>query len=62
MATHSCILAWRIPWTEEPCRLESIGWQRIGHDRSDLTHTHIHVHTLRMLSEARERKTHTVKK
>ena len=32
MATHSCILAWRIPWTEEPNRLQSIGSQRVGHD------------------------------
>ena len=32
MATHSSILAWRIPWTEEPGRLESISLQRAGHD------------------------------
>ena len=32
MATHSSIFAWRIPWTEEPGRLESIEWQRVGHD------------------------------
>ena len=32
MATHSCILAWRIPWTEEPSRLESI-----DHKESDTT-------------------------
>ena len=32
MATHSCILAWRIPWTEEPDGLQSTGSQRIGHD------------------------------
>ena len=32
MATHSSILAWRIPWTEEPGGLESIGLQRVGHD------------------------------
>ena len=32
MATHSSILAWRIPWTEEPGRLQSIGSQRAGHD------------------------------
>ena len=31
MAAHSSILAWRIPWTEEPSRLQSIGWQRVGH-------------------------------
>ena len=36
--THSGILAWRIPWTEEPGELQSIGSQRVGHDRSDLTH------------------------
>ena len=32
MATHSGILAWRIPWTEEPGRLRSIGSQRVEHD------------------------------
>ena len=31
MATHSSILAWRIPWTEKPGRLQSIGLQRVGH-------------------------------
>ena len=32
MATHSSTLAWKIPWTVEPGRLQSMGWQRIGHD------------------------------
>ena len=32
IATHSSILAWRIPWTEEPGRLQSMGLQRVGHD------------------------------
>ena len=32
MATHSRTLAWRIPWTEEPGGLQSIGLQRVGHD------------------------------
>ena len=32
MATCSSILAWRIPWTEEPGKLQSIGSQRVGHD------------------------------
>ena len=32
MATHSSILAWRIPWTEEPSGLQSTGSQRVGHD------------------------------
>ena len=31
LATHSSILAWRIPWTEEPGRLQSMGLQRVGH-------------------------------
>ena len=33
MANHSRILSWRIPWTEEPDRLQSRGLQRVGHDR-----------------------------
>ena len=45
MATHSSILAWRIPWTEEPGRLRSIGSQRVGHDWSDLTLQHELGHT-----------------
>jgi len=32
MATHFSILAWEIPWTEEPGRLQSMGLQRVGHD------------------------------
>ena len=32
MATHSSILAWRTPWTEEPGRLQSMRSQRVGHD------------------------------
>ena len=32
MATHSSILAWKIPWMEEPGRLQSMGQQRVGHD------------------------------
>ena len=37
---HSSMLAWRIPWTEEPGGLQSIGSQRVGHDWNDLTHMH----------------------
>ena len=43
MATHSSILAWRIPWTEEPGRLQSLGLQRVRQDRVNTTppqHTH----------------------
>ena len=36
MATHSSVLAWRIPWTEEPGGLQSMGSHRVGHDGSDL--------------------------
>ena len=32
IATHFSILAWRIPWTKEPGRLQSMGSQRVGHD------------------------------
>ena len=34
MATHSSIIAWKIPWTEGPGRLQSRGFQRVGHDWS----------------------------
>ena len=47
-ATHSSILTWRIPWTEEPGGLESMGPQRIGHNRASnhaRAHTHTHTHT-----------------
>ena len=36
MTTHSVILAWKIPWSEEPGRLQSMGSQRVGHE---LVHT-----------------------
>ena len=38
MATHSSILAWRIPWTEEPGRLQSMGSQRVGHNWATSLH------------------------
>ena len=34
MGTHSSTLAWRIPWTEEPGKLQCMGSQRVGHDRA----------------------------
>ena len=40
MAKHSIILAWRIPLTEEPGGLQSVGLQTVGHDSSDLASTH----------------------
>ena len=36
MATYSSILAWRIPWTEEPGRLQPTGSQRVGHDSTHM--------------------------
>ena len=41
LATHSSILAWRISWTEETDRLQSMESQRVGHNEQ-LTHTHTH--------------------
>ena len=38
MATHSSILAWEVPWTEEPGGLQSTGLQRGGHDGRDLAY------------------------
>ena len=43
MATHSSILAWRIPWTEEPGGLQFLGSQRVGHDWATNTHTWGHI-------------------
>ena len=40
MATFSSILAWRIPWTEEPGRLQFMRSQKLGHDCSDIAHMH----------------------
>ena len=45
MVTHSSVLAWEIPWTEEPVGLHSMGSQRVGHDWANEhagTHTHTH--------------------
>ena len=61
MATHSSILAWRIAWTVEPGRLQSMGLQRFGHNWVTNTHTDTHTstreysfrHHLAVLSNAR---------
>ena len=42
MATHSSTLAWKISWTEEPDRLPSMGWQRVGHDLATSLSLHFH--------------------
>ena len=44
LAIHSSTLAWKIPWMEDPIRLQSMGLQRVGHD-SDFTFT-FHFHAL----------------
>ena len=41
MATHSSVLAWKIPWMEEPGRLQSMGSQRVGHDWATSLHHHL---------------------
>ena len=51
MATHSSILTWRIPGTEEPLGLPSMGLHRIGHDSSDLAAAAIIVKTFREKQE-----------
>ena len=45
MATHASILAWRIPWTEEPGRLQSMGVQRVTHDWATNTFVSFHFTT-----------------
>ena len=57
MTVHSSILAWKIPWTEEPDGLQSMGLKRVRHDWAQRacihTHTHTHTHT--------QRHTHTLR-
>ena len=43
MAIHSSVLSWRIPWTEKPGELQSMGSHRVGHDWATNTHTHARV-------------------
>ena len=47
MATHSSILAWRVPWTEEPRGLQSMGSQRVWHNLA--TNTFLTVHSMDIL-------------
>ena len=48
MATGSSILAWRIPWIEEPGGLQSMEWQRVGHNWSKLAHTHTSLYSIKL--------------
>ena len=43
MATHYSILSWRIPWTEDPTGLQSMGLQRVIHDSATNMHTQAHI-------------------
>ena len=49
MAMHSSVLAWRIPWTEEPCGLQAMGSQRVRHCWATYTFTFSHSLTVRLL-------------
>ena len=53
MATHSSILAWKIPWTEEPDRLQSMGSQRVGHGGGTNTYipTMLSGHPIRVFTQ-----------
>ena len=51
MATHLSTLAWNIPWTEECGSLQSVGWQRVGHDFTFFTFfLSLHSHTMLLVS------------
>ena len=61
MATHSSVLAWRIPWTKEAGGLQSMGSQRVRHDWTTNTHTHTHTPSvcLKNPKESHPPNTHT---
>ena len=52
MGTHSSILAWKIPWTEEPCGLQSIGCKES--DTIEPTHIYTHILLIQKKAEVRE--------
>ena len=55
MATHSCVLTWRIPWTEEPGGLQSKGSQRVGHDwATDTKWAELRHYSLEVVQPTRE--------
>ena len=64
MATHSCILAWRIPWSEEPCGLQSMGSQSVRQDWPTFTYLStkgIYYKKTRWLPESRRRRIGPIK-
>ena len=56
IATHSSILAWEIPWTEESGRLNSMGSHRVGHDLNNLTHMFCNYKIVAVISNFHYRK------
>ena len=73
MATHSSTLAWKIPWTEEPSRLQSMGSKRVGcdfislHDKmSCVKHVYLNFHEttlcslIKLLSTVHRKKNHLI--
>ena len=56
MATHSCILAWEIPWTEEPGGLQSMGSQRVRHDLVTKQQSHLNKSDWKKSSSKGEKK------
>ena len=57
MAPHCTTLAWKIPWTEEPGRLQSMGSYRVGHDWSDLAAAAASLNTIPKAQSMKERTT-----
>ena len=51
MTAHSSILAWKIPWSEKPVKLQSVESQRVRHDWAH-THTHTHTHHIHTYTPA----------
>ena len=49
MATHSSVLAWKIPWTEEPGRLQSMGWKELDMIEHACAYTHIHTQNYKLI-------------
>ena len=48
MAIHSSTIAWKIPWTEEPGRVQPVGLQRVGHDWVTLPYLYISIYKTRI--------------
>ena len=61
LATHCSTLAWKIPWTEEPGRLQSMGLQRVGHNWATSLHFFTHGLKRREIRNSNNTKAYTVK-